>query len=187
MRLLASLVVIGSIVTGCLSLDEPSPSVESSIALPPSIAPSLPPRDPDALIVAVASYPGQLLPPANDEASDLLLNLLYDPLYRLDERLVPHPQLAAALPTVSKDGLTWTIDLAPGDLRFTNGDPLTAADVVASLKLARSPTCSLGRDLCSTALDVLDSVEAVDDHQVRLTLTQPGCGPLVPPGGLEIQ
>ena len=173
MRLLASLVVIGSIVTGCLSLDEPSPSVESSIALPPSIAPSLPPRDPDALIVAVASYPGQLLPPANDEASDLLLNLLYDPLYRLDEQLVPHPQLAAALPTVSKDGLTWTIDLAPGDLRFTNGDPLTAADVVASLKLARSPTCSLGRDLCSTALDVLDSVEAVDDHQVRLTLTQP--------------
>ena len=36
MRLLASLVVIGSIVTGCLSLDEPSPSVESSIALPPT-------------------------------------------------------------------------------------------------------------------------------------------------------
>ena len=124
-------------------------------------------------IVAVASYPAQLLPPATDEASALLLDLLYDPLYRLDEHLVPQPRLAAGLPAVSRDGLTWTIDLAPGDLRFNDGDPVTAADVVATLRLAKSPTCSLGRELCSTALDVLDSVEAVNDHRVRLTLSEP--------------
>ncbi len=57
MRLLAGLVVIGSSLTGCLSLDEPSPSIGPTLP-PPSIAPSAPPRDQDALIVAVASYPG---------------------------------------------------------------------------------------------------------------------------------
>ena len=127
----------------------------------------------DALIVAVASYPGQLLPPATDEASALLLDLLYDPLYRLDEQLVPQPRLAAALPTVSEDGLTWTIDLAPGDLRFTDGDPVTAADVVTTLRIAHSSACSLGRELCATAQEYLDSVDAVDDHQVRIVLSEP--------------
>ena len=126
--------------------------------------PSAPPRDPDSLIVAVATYPTQLLPPATDEASALLLDLLYDPLYRLDEQLVPQPRLAADLPTVSEDGLTWTIDLAPGDLRFTNGDPVTAADVVTTLRIARSSACSLGRELCATAQDILDSVEAVSER-----------------------
>ncbi len=179
MRTLAGLLVVGSIVTGCLSLDEPSPapstSVLPSIALPTStpVRPSPPPRDADSLIVAVPGYPGQLLPPATDEASALLLNLLYDPLYRLDEQLVAHPRLAADLPTVSDDGLTWTIDLAPADLRFTNGDPVTAADVVATLRIARSPACSLGRELCATAQDIIDSVETVSDRRVKLTLTQP--------------
>ena len=172
-RLAATLVVVGSIVSGCLSLDEPSPTPPTVETPPPTMAPSESPRDPAALTVAVPTYPAQLLPPASDESSELLLSLLYDPLYRLDEQLVPRPKLAADLPRVSEDGLTWTIDLAPGDLRFSDGRPVTATDVVGSLKIARSPTCSLGRELCATALDVLESVEEVDDRQVQLTLTEP--------------
>ena len=102
--------------------------------------------------------PAQLLPPATDEASDLLLNLLYDPLYRLDERLVPHPRLAAALPTVSEDGLTWTIELAPGDLRFTDGDPVTAADVVTTLQDRQLPEPAAWVGSCARPpMDVIDS------------------------------
>jgi ABC-type transport system substrate-binding protein len=167
------LLVVSAIVSGCLTLDEPSPTAEPSLAPRPTTAATQPPRDQDALIVAVPTYPGSLLPPATDETSQLLLDLLYDPLYRLDERLVARPRLAADLPIVSEDGTTWTVDLAPADMRFGDGTPVTSADVVASLRIARSPTCSLDRDLCATALQVLDSVEALDDRRVRLTLTQP--------------
>ncbi len=165
--------VVTSMVTGCLSLDEPSPSTQPSLGPTPSPAATAAARDPDTLIVAVPEYPASLLPPAQDEASQLLLDLLYDPLYRLDEHQVPRPRLAADLPSVSDDGLTWTIDLASGDPKFADGSPITAADVVASLRIARSPTCSLGRDLCTAALATLDGVEAVNDHRVRLTLSAP--------------
>jgi ABC-type transport system substrate-binding protein len=176
-RLIAVALIGGSIVSGCLSLDEPSPSVVPSVASPsaaaPSIAPSQPPHDEAALTIAVPTFPGQLLPPAADASAELLLSLLYDPLYRLDGSLVPQPQLAGDLPQVSEDGLTWTIRLADGDLRFADGSPLTAADVETSLRIARSPTCSLGREMCATALEILDSVEAVGEREVRLTLNRP--------------
>lgn len=175
-RSVLAALVVGSIVTGCLSLDEPAPSPTSSPATqspPATSAPSQQARDPATLVVAVPTFPDTLLPPASDAGSQLLVDLLYDHLYRLDERQVPHPELAAALPKVSKDGLTWTVGLAPGDLRFQDGSPLTATDVVTSLKLARSPTCSLGRELCATALDVLDDATAVDEATVRITLSEP--------------
>ena len=62
-------------------------------------------------MVASAVDPTGLLPPATNEATDLLVSLMYDPLYRLDQHLVPRPVLAAGLPVVSADGLTWTIDM----------------------------------------------------------------------------
>ncbi len=177
-RSLVALAMVGILASGCLSLDEPSPSRSPSLPPlvslpPPSAVPTEPTRDPGALVVAVPTYPEGLLPPAADESSSLLLSLLYDPLYRLDEHLVPRPRLAASLPKVSADGLTWTIDLVPGGARFTDGARVTAGDVVASLKIAHSPTCSLGRELCATALDIIDSVEVVGDHKVQVTLTRP--------------
>ncbi len=172
-RLIASVLAAGSMVSGCLTLNEPPPTVVPSAVALPTPGPTRPPRDPDTLLVAVPAYPGDLVPPAADETSQLLMDLLYDPLYRLDEHLVPRPELAAELPAVSKDGLTWTLSVAAGDPRFQDGSLVTAADVVASLRIARSPTCSLERDVCATALDILDSVEAVDDRKVRLTLTRP--------------
>ena len=115
----------------------------------------------------------QLLPPAADASAQLLLDLLYDPLYRLDEHAraptATWPPTCRRCPRTASPGpSTWR----DGDIRFADGSPITAADVAASLRIARSPTCSLGRDLCATALEMLDSVEAVDDRQVRLTLNR---------------
>lgn len=48
------------------------------------------------------------------------------------------PDLAAALPIISADKKTFTVDLKT-DLTFSNGDPLTADDVVFSFKVAMTP------------------------------------------------
>jgi peptide/nickel transport system substrate-binding protein len=48
------------------------------------------------------------------------------------------PQLAATLPTVSPDGLRYTFDIHP-KAQWDNGQPITANDVLFSLKLYRFP------------------------------------------------
>lgn len=51
--------------------------------------------------------------------------------------------LAGSLPTVSRDGLTYTIKLRQG-VMFHNGKEMTSEDVVASLKRWASRPCTAG-------------------------------------------
>ena len=55
-------------------------------------------------MVAVPADPEAFLPPADDETTALLVDLLYDPLYRLDATSCPQPELAAGLPDGRADG-----------------------------------------------------------------------------------
>ncbi len=57
--------------------------------------------------------------------------LVWDRLYGVDERLQLQRQMVEA-EEVSPDGLTWTFRLRPG-LKFHDGEPVLAKDVVASL------------------------------------------------------
>jgi ABC-type transport system substrate-binding protein len=91
---------------------------------------------------------------------------LYDQLYGADASLSPQPLLAAALPTVSADGKTWTIPLKQG-VKFHDGTDMTAADVVQSFELAKSANCTYSPALCLAAF--LDTVKAVDDYTVEFT------------------
>ena len=61
---------------------------------------------------------------------DILRNV-FSGLYRFDQQLREIPDLATGQPTVSADGLTYTFHLRT-DGRFSNGDPITAADFVYS-------------------------------------------------------
>jgi peptide/nickel transport system substrate-binding protein len=71
------------------------------------------------------------------------------------------------------DGLTWTFKLRSG-VRFANGDPLEAADIVASLRRASdSKTSSFAADYAG-----ISSIEAMDAGTVRLVLRQPMPGVL---------
>jgi peptide/nickel transport system substrate-binding protein len=54
-------------------------------------------------------------------------------LYDLDQKANIVPQLAAALPSVSKNGLTVTIPLRTG-VRFNDGTPFTAAAVATTIR-----------------------------------------------------
>jgi oligopeptide transport system substrate-binding protein len=56
---------------------------------------------------------------------------LFNGLYRIDEQMQEVPDIARDFPSVSADGLTYTFHLRD-DVRFSNGDDVTAADVIYS-------------------------------------------------------
>src|SRR5204862_588623 len=58
--------------------------------------------------------------------------LIYDQLFALDAKLEPQPQMVESW-TVSDDKLTWTFKLRDG-LKWTDGSPVTTADVLPSIK-----------------------------------------------------
>jgi len=64
---------------------------------------------------------------------EVITQHIYEGLYTLDQTYQPIPDLADGMPTVSPDGLAYTIKLRQG-VKFHNGKELTSEDVVASLK-----------------------------------------------------
>jgi peptide/nickel transport system substrate-binding protein/oligopeptide transport system substrate-binding protein len=92
----------------------------------------------DAVGTDIATFdPGQ----ATDLPSIQAIQMVFNGLVTLNDKLQVVPELAAAMPTVSSDGLTWTFKLRP-NLKFSDGTPLTSADVVYSIDRALSPQIS---------------------------------------------
>ena len=84
--------------------------------------------------LAMVGEPQSLDPMAS--TADLvgtIMQHVYEPLYTFDADWAVQPMLAAALPTISADGKTYTIPLRAG-VTLHNGRALDAEDVVASLK-----------------------------------------------------
>ncbi|MBX9465104.1 MAG: ABC transporter substrate-binding protein [Aquamicrobium sp.] len=96
--------------------------------------------------------------------------MIYDVLVAQDKDFTPQPQMAEF--AVSDDGLTYTFTLRDG-LKFHDGEPVTAADAVASLK--RWGERDSGGQLI---FDITASLEATDDKTVTWTLSEP-FGPLL--------
>src|SRR6202453_1408571 len=92
--------------------------------------------------------------------------LVWDTLYGFDDKLQPQRQMVEA-EEVSADGLTWTFRLRPG-LKFHDGEPVLAKDVVASL--ARwSVRDSMGQMIKA----VQNELVAVDDRTFKWVLKEP--------------
>jgi oligopeptide transport system substrate-binding protein len=64
-------------------------------------------------------------------------------LYRFDDQLKEVPDIATALPDISSDGLTYTFHLRQ-NVKFSNGDPVTSADVLYSWNRAARLNDSYG-------------------------------------------
>ncbi|HQU67680.1 MAG TPA: ABC transporter substrate-binding protein [Albidovulum sp.] len=88
---------------------------------------------------------------------------LYSRLLRVDETGALAPGLAEKW-DVSADGTVVTLTLR--DAKFSNGDPITADDVVFSLLRVRDTPDSA----YPAPMQMLDKAEAVDAHTVKLTL-----------------
>jgi peptide/nickel transport system substrate-binding protein len=90
---------------------------------------------------------------------------VYDPLATYGKDGKVHPYLAQSIDH-SADYKTWTIKLRPG-VKFSNGDPLTADDVVADLTaISKSP-------LTGSAVTNIASVTKVDDLTAQVNCTTP--------------
>jgi oligopeptide transport system substrate-binding protein len=126
-------------------------------------------EDPSRLTRALGGEPATLDPLlAEDNAALALLQELTEGLTTLaaDGRVVPG---AAESWTVSTDGRVWTFRLRP-DLRWSDGEPLDAAQFAASLDAARAPGtqapyAALLRDLVG--------VHTLDARTIVLDLARP--------------
>ncbi|BAT59479.1 dipeptide-binding protein DppE precursor [Variibacter gotjawalensis] len=92
--------------------------------------------------------------------------MVWDTLYGFDSNLEPKPQMAESA-EVSSDGLTWTFKLRP-NLKFHDGTPVLAKDVVASLArwAVRDP---MGQMIIA----IQNELTAVDDRTVKWLLKKP--------------
>lgn len=83
--------------------------------------------------VATIGEPPTLDPMASTaDLVGIVTQHMFETLYTFDAKWGVTPLLAADMPQISADGLTYTIPLRAG-VKFHDGNPMTSADVVASL------------------------------------------------------
>ncbi|MGW0598893.1 ABC transporter substrate-binding protein [Streptomyces sp. NPDC002776] len=121
----------------------------------------------DSVVIGVASEPDTLSPLlgyGKDGNSKI-----FDGLLARDAGLQLKPALAKALPKVADDGLTYTYTLRDG-VKFSDGEPLTAADVVFTYEtILDAKTNNTSR----SELDAIERVRADGDDKVVFDLKYP--------------
>lgn len=121
------------------------------------------------LRVAISVTPSVLNPMLTRVNSEYMLGeMLYSGLTALGHDMAAKPDLATEWSS-NEDASEWRFTLRR-DAKFTNGEPLTAADVVASFtKLLDPETAAPG----SRNLGPIESVEAIDDYTVLFRTSAP--------------
>jgi peptide/nickel transport system substrate-binding protein len=105
---------------------------------------------------------------APDLGSVLINKVIFPGLVRPNEDLLPEPDLARSW-TITNGGLVYTFNLR-NDVKWHDGKPFTAADVVFTFKAAIDPKS--GSRLVSDFSSIKDVV-AVNPTTVRFTLSRP--------------
>ncbi len=121
---------------------------------------------------------------ATDSYSFITLNNVYEGLYRLDENNEPVIAGASEDAVISEDGLTYTVNLRE-DAKWSNGDPVTAADYVFSWQRTVDPATGSNyaymlepvKNAAAIAEGAADKselgIEAEGDYTVKITLDKP--------------
>lgn len=98
---------------------------------------------------------------------EALMDNVYESLVRVDGDGAIQPALATDW-EVSEDRKTYTFGLQEG-VTFSNGAEFTADDVKFSYERVQKDW----KNPLKAKMDVVDSIEAVDEHTVRITLKEP--------------
>ncbi|WP_026693278.1 peptide ABC transporter substrate-binding protein [Peribacillus kribbensis] len=131
-------------------------------------------------LIATAEIPSMDSTLATDSVSFLVMNNVYEGLYRLGKNNEPVLGMAAEEPKVSADGKTYTFKLR--DAKWSNGDPVTANDFVYSWRRAVDPATAA--EYAYMLYDVKNAeeintgkakpdalgIKAVDDKTLEITL-----------------
>ena len=121
------------------------------------------------MTVGAASGIPQLDPAKAGTAwEEVLKPLLWDGLTKLDEEGEPSPDLASEW-NASNGNKTWTFDLEPG-VKWSNGKPLTAEDIVKSFNYYMDPNTA---SQWATSLEPISKVAAQGSDKVVFTLKSP--------------
>ncbi len=117
--------------------------------------------------------PGDSIDPATAISDFDLMSggMLYDNLVKLDNSFVPHPALAESW-EVNRDATVWTFRLRKG-VHFHSGAPLTADDVIYTLKRILNPKVGSSAQAALAAVLKPSGIQKVDSLTVRLRLTSP--------------
>ena len=168
LRVHGALAITGLLVAACTN-NPPAPPAE---VLAPDQTLSFP----------VAQEPADFDPALVSSPSDVdILRNVFSGLYRFDDRLREVPDIATALPTISGDGLTYTVHLRP-TARFSNGDPITAADFVYSWDRAAAKQGDFAglfsliagyQAVASGAATTMSGLTAADMSTLTITLNKP--------------
>ena len=125
---------------------------------------------------------------ASDLYSGEAIDAVFTGMVQLNDQLQVTPQMASSW-TSSSDSLTWTFTLKSG-LKFSDGTPITSADVVYSIDRALSPQISSLNGVSLTYLGLIkdsdkrvagkiptiinDSLMTPDANTVVIKLNKPG-------------
>ncbi|OTN75621.1 hypothetical protein A5886_000696 [Enterococcus sp. 8G7_MSG3316] len=132
-------------------------------------------------VVVQQEMPSADLSLATDTISFSALNNVYEGLYRLDADSKPEPAGASELAEVSDDGLTYTLKLRE-DAKWSNGEPVTAADYVYGWQ--RTVSAETGSEYAYLFAPVANAesitagdadaselgIKAVSDYELEITL-----------------
>jgi ABC-type transport system substrate-binding protein len=127
------------------------------------------PGDPSTFRVAVG-IDLDTLDPAGQTTTTVanMVDYTVETLTRIDEEGAVHPLLAEDW-EVSDDGLTYTFELRQG-VEFHDGEPFNADAVVASFERVLDEEVTVP---VRGHLEPIETVEAIDEHTVEMTLSQP--------------
>lgn len=100
----------------------------------------------------------------------LFPRLVMETADRVDGDFRLEPWAAASLPERQPDDLTWIWKLRE-DLTWEDGTPVTAHDYAFTFRMLRNPAVEAHARRGS--LDLLEDVEAVDDHTLRVRYVRP--------------
>jgi ABC-type transport system substrate-binding protein len=109
--------------------------------------------------------------------------VLFQHLYQYDAEGTLFPEVAADFPTISEDGLVYTIPIRQG-IKFSNGRELVAEDVAYTLERVLTPeTLSWGPSglyviegaeaFYGGEAETISGIKVIDDYTIEFTLNQP--------------
>ena len=125
----------------------------------------------DSLVVGIQSVKTSVIRPLEPLERDMLsiYNLVYESLLTVDDNYVPAPGLAESWEQTG-NGRTWTFHLR-SNLSFSDGTPLTSADVVATaqqiLAMAQDESAQ-NRGYYQNLSYFVDSISAPDEKTVTV-------------------
>lgn len=114
----------------------------------------------------------------------VVINNIYEGLYRLDPSSLPKPAGATELAEVSDDGLTYKFKLRK-EAKWSNGDPITSKDYVYGWRRVVDPATNSeyarlhspiknARDIVNGKKDKSQlGIKALSDYELEVTLEEP--------------